>query len=319
MGRRLLFALMGTHFIYALSLSNPLTDSQKKICQSVKTVRIIVAQDYGEAVKKDLPFTDGAAAFLSKYADLSVAKDDTLSCDAVLNIDVKGTAVAASYGLTPASPLQDVQYSGAKFEGHFSYEIDRTRYFEGTFNGFHSPPPHITGAYRTPQSAPFEKAFKNSSLNAELLNMIGMIYGIDPVIIALEDPDEKVRRSALKTCVILNDLRAVEPLIAILQKKNSKMDAFIIEALVQFQDPRAVPALCSELKDYPYAASKALAEMNDPRAVKPLIDRLNSPANKNAIKQIGQTLKKITGKNYKENHAKWLKWWEENKKDHPKP
>lgn len=302
-----------THFVYALAWSNQLTDAQKEICQSVKAVKIIVTQDYGEAVKKDLPFKHSAAEFLSKYTNLLITTGDTLSPDAILNIDVKGTAVAAHYGLTHVSSSKDVHYSGAKFEGHYSYEINNIIYFEGTFRGFHSPPPQITGAYRTPQSAPFEKAFKNSTLNADLINMIGMIYGIDPIIIALEDQDREVRRSALKTCLDLNDRRAVEPLITILQKKNSKIDAFIIDALGKLKDPRAVPALCAELDIFPYASSKALAEINDPRAIKPLIDKLNSNEKPNTKKQIGEALKKITGKNYKTNYTKWIKWWEENK------
>lgn len=313
MRKQILFTFICIHFIYALTWSNQLTDSQKEICQSVKTVKINVVQDYGEAVKKDLPFKSNAAKFLSKYTNLLVTKGDTLSYDAILNIDVKGTALSTKYGVTHFSSYKEVHYSGAKFEGHFSYEINKITYYKGTFKGHHSPPPQIKGVYRTPQAAPFEKAFKNSTLNAELVKMIGMIYGIDPIIIALEDQDEKVRKSALKTCIEINDLRAVEPLIKKLQKKDSEIDAFIIDALGKLKDPRAVPALCSELKDFPFASAKALAEINDSRAIKPLIDALNTTEKINARKQIGKALKKITGKNYKENYTKWLNWWEENK------
>jgi hypothetical protein len=291
----------------------PLTESQKNICQSVTSVKIIVQQDYGEAGNRVLPFKKKAKEYLSKYTNLLIVTDDSISCDAILNIHVKGTALSNKYGASHFSPSSIVHYSGAKLEGNFSYEISQISYFQGSIIGYSYPPLTINRPYNSPRDAPFGKAFEDITLGGELIKMIGMIYGIEPVIVALGDPEQGVRLAAIQTCAALNDPRAVEPLITALEKKDSKIGANIIRALGKMKDPRAVPAICSELKNAPIDAANALGEIKDPRAIKPLIDQLKITKNKWGSKQVGKALKKITGKNYGRNHDKWLKWWEDNK------
>lgn len=292
---------------------NKLTDSQKNICQSVKSVKIIVNQDYGESGSKNFPFKNKAKEYLSKYTSIAIVTDDSISCDAILIINVTGTALSNNYGTSPNSQLKKRHYSGAQFKGIFSYEISQISYYKGTIIGYSYPPLRINRPYNSPRDAPFAKAFENITLGGELIKMIGMIYGIEPVLFALEDPEQGVRLAAVQTCVALNDPRAVEPLITALKNKDSKIGGNIIRALGEIKDPRAVPAICSELKNAPIDAANALGEIKDPRAIKPLIDQLKITENKWSNNKVSKALTKITGKNYGSNHGKWLKWWEDNK------
>lgn len=303
-----------------LLLFSQLTESQKEICQSVKTVKIVVNQNYGESGSVILPFEFRAKQFLSKYTDLIIIMEDDISTDAILNIVVKGKALSNEYSTSYLSSSGKVQYSGAQIEGNFSYNISRVSYYENTFVGYEYTPREIDRSYNSPRDAPFKKAFENMTLQSELIKMIGMIYGVEPVIKALEDSNQDVKLAAIETCVVLNDPRSVEPLIARI-KKEDLIDANIIRALGEIKDPRAVPAIISEFYNDPFGVPEALGKIGDPRAIKPLIDKLKIKDEswdkfqnlKSVKKRIGKALRKLTGKNYGKNHEKWLKWWEENK------
>ncbi len=295
-----------------LLLFSQLTDSQKEICQSVKTVKIVVKQNYGDAGFKNLPFENEAKQFLSKFTDITILSEDGISTDAILNITVNGKALSNEYSTSYLSSSGQVQYSGAQINGNISYKISSNIYYENSFVGYEYTPLEIDRSYNSPQDAPFNKAFENMTLQSELIKMVGAIYGVEPVIRALEESSQSVRLAAIETCVALDDPRCVEPLIARI-KKEDLIDANIIRALGEIKDPRAVPAIISELNNSTWSSANALGKLNDPRAIKPLIDQLAIPHNSTLRKEVIKALKIITGKNFRKNHAKWLKWWEENK------
>ena len=293
-----------------------LTESQKQTCKSVNTIKIVVTQNYGKAGSKNLPFQNKAKQLLSKYTKLAIITDDSLSADGILNITVNGRALSNKYSTSPFTSSGIKHYSGARLEGSFSYSISQIPYYEGSFVGYESTPFRIDRSYNSPQEAPFYKAFENMSLQSELIKMVGDIYGVEPVIKALEDPS--LRSAAIQTCIDLDDPLVLEPLIAAINHEYPDYHN-IISALGEIKDPRAVPALISELK-YSREAVHALGNIGDPRAIKPLIDLLGININKGyqyRAKDIGKALKKITGKNYGwKKHAKWLQWWEENKSNY---
>ncbi len=87
------------------------------------------------------------------------------------------------------------------------------------------------------------------------------------------------KATAIRGLMDLGDQRAVEPLLALLEKEDSYVCSTIIEALAKFGDLRAVEPLIrlltaengSHSHEVRRSAIQALGDLSDPRAVEPLI------------------------------------------------
>jgi len=109
------------------------------------------------------------------------------------------------------------------------------------------------------------------------LDEIGDRRAIEPLITALKDPDEGVRRNAILVLMKIKDPRAVEPLIIILNTDSRKqrmweqpaIAGLAAMALGEIRDQRAVAPLMATLMDPDYclsrAAARALKLFNDPK------------------------------------------------------
>lgn len=107
---------------------------------------------------------------------------------------------------------------------------------------------------------------------------------VEPLIAALNHRKADVTAAAARALGRIRDMRAVEPLIDILQIEYYGIRypqwAGAAEALGELGDPRAVDPLISRLqvmRDWRVrmAAAKALGKIGDSRAVEPLVDRLD--------------------------------------------
>jgi hypothetical protein len=154
-----------------------------------------------------------------------------------------------------------------------------------------------------------------------------------PLIDAINDDDSNLRWDVAKALVNVGDSRAVEPLINGLTKasgSHARVRLAIFDALGAIGDKRAVEPLIPFLKfnddwELQTRAAEALAKIGDYRAIKPIIDAMEGKEEygagiterlmgfKNSIDRLADALKKLTGKNFGNNHKKWLKWWEQNK------
>ena len=106
---------------------------------------------------------------------------------------------------------------------------------------------------------------------------------VERLINDLKDESWQIRWYAAQALGGAKDLRAVEPLIAVLKKDKH---VYV----------RATTAW-------------ALGEIKDRRAVKPLIDALGDEI-RDVRRNAAWALKKITGKDFGEDPAQWQKWWE---------
>ena len=109
----------------------------------------------------------------------------------------------------------------------------------------------------------------------------------------------------------------VERLINDLKDESWQIRWYAAQALGDTNDPDAVEPLIAVLKNdkhvYVLATTAwALGELKDRRAVKPLIDAMGHEV-RDVRRNAAWALKKITGKDFGEDPAKWQKWWEKNK------
>jgi HEAT repeat protein len=118
------------------------------------------------------------------------------------------------------------------------------------------------------------KSLKRRYIAAWALGEIGSAEGIDPLIIALADPDQTVRQYATRSLIKFNR-KAVDPLIASLATAEPVAAAGAIRALGDIGDKRALEPLLQQV-DGPNRRDVflALGKLRDARAETALITGL---------------------------------------------
>ncbi len=112
---------------------------------------------------------------------------------------------------------------------------------------------------------------KDREAAVKALAKLGDLRAVDSLIQALEDNDHSLRCAAARALGALGDTRAVEPLIRAFSLSGMEAAA---DALGTLGDTRAVEPLIRALDKSPLAAAEALGELGDSRAVQPLIGTL---------------------------------------------
>jgi HEAT repeat protein len=148
------------------------------------------------------------------------------------------------------------------------------------------------------------------------------IRAIDPLIALLDDVDPNVREEVINALVKIGK-PTVEPLIVALNEEHSCVRWGAAKALGQIKDLRAIEPLFAVLQTIPLCSMGdemnvrwcliwALAELKDNRLVEQLIELLKS---KETVARwaAASYLYSITGQKFGEEAAKWQEWWEENK------
>ena len=109
----------------------------------------------------------------------------------------------------------------------------------------------------------------------------GKIKRAVPLLIAAlqDDPEPSGRQAAASALQQIGDRVAIEPLIAALEDlANRRIAVYLLSALGDFGDPRAVPVILdllqSESTDIVCFAASALGQIGDDRAFAPLLDIL---------------------------------------------
>ena len=179
----------------------------------------------------------------------------------------------------------------------------------------------------------------------EALGKIGDPRAIDPLIAKLQDPDTKTQNTAVEALKKFGN-EPLDPLIIVLNGKNSYGKKQVLEILGEIGDPRAVKPIINSLKDSDsdtrnaainaltkigdpsveplietlededpkvrFLAAWALGEIGDFQAVEPLISSLKD--RKIFVRKISaQSLEKITSQTFGINHDEWLNWLNEQK------
>jgi HEAT repeat protein len=115
------------------------------------------------------------------------------------------------------------------------------------------------------------------------------LSAFEPLIKALEDPDESVRKGAAKSLKFLGDPRTFDTLIALLGKGNKVHDAAAL-ALGEFGDKRAIePIRTAYGEAITSAGNIALGRLGDHRVAGALIEQVKATRDFDAIWALGET------------------------------
>lgn len=156
---------------------------QLKSFRSLKTVRIVVDQSYGEAVRVTLPFEEFTKTLL-QHAGIKVVKARSNNYDATLKIQATGKPLGAYYN------DGQFHYTAASLSGTISFEIPHRTSYRKSFQGRKTPPSFFSPAahlnrYTNPSSAPFSSTF--GSFSFKLTELVAEVFGIAPLIRALKE------------------------------------------------------------------------------------------------------------------------------------
>ena len=133
---------------------------------------------------------------------------------------------------------------------------------------------------------------------------------IDPILIALEDENDLIRKEVVETLAEFGDPKALDPLISLIKKENylGSIAQAAVEALGKIKDPRAIETLTTALRynihpflkprhigkewDVRKAAAESLGQIGNPKAIQPLIKAFDF-GDPTARKKVSEALVKI--------------------------
>lgn len=227
--------------------------------KNIRTIRIEVKESYGKADKVKLPFEEISKKILI-YGNINVIDRNRNEYDATLMINVKGKALSdfyypAIYGFSIGGKGQR-SYSGAKIKGEIFFQQ-----LQYKFSFEKKPPFSVYFIMSSPNQAPFREALNKSNFQTQLFEIVKNLKGLAPLISALNSDDFSIRSSAIEVLGKTNDPRAIEAFISTL--KNSDYETrklAIIDVLGKKNEQKAIMALVSTLEDSDYRIRKAAAE-----------------------------------------------------------
>lgn len=202
-------------------------------------IKIVIEQTY-EGEKRDILEFNDVKEWVNRV-NLTMA--DLPS--GTLRITIKGKAVGKTYRAMGYGP-ETFRYAGASVEVRFALSDAGGQMLHEIVRSWQvDPPERIRPGYKTPRSAPFEKALPIAFSRGMAYFLVDLL-GPDAVIPALHDPDSTIR-------------------------------TFAAFALAESRDSRAFDALVANLKDEKYwkdrsNAAIALGIMGDTMAIEPLFN-----------------------------------------------
>lgn len=157
-----------------------------------KTIRLTVAEDYGEAKGFTLPEIRTAAKILLEAAGLEVVEGEDKQFDATLHIEVKGEPKGESYGL--GGMRIRAGYFAAEIKGKIVIKKAAEEY-TGLFEGYVAPPHSIDinqKMPKDPKDAPFLGAFQCSGFVSCLSRLMFTTWGIGETKILMTALKDKI-------------------------------------------------------------------------------------------------------------------------------
>jgi hypothetical protein len=125
--------------------------------------------------------TEAIVTDLLKQAQFSIVPT-ALSCDAALEIQVKGKPLSERYSMFRFSPGGNTHYSGAEVEVTLLLESSKTSSTKQAHGKVVPPDTIEVSSYLTPDDAPYRKALDDSNLYVMLGSAIQEVLGAESVV-----------------------------------------------------------------------------------------------------------------------------------------
>ena len=336
-----------TTFVVILAVFTGCIGEDKEAEEEKEVIQLIVEQSYPKMGEEfSLPFTDECKQILES-AGFKVVDEKATQYDYTLLVEIMGEALGTNY-LTGG-----FLYTGARIDGSFSLSGPNTDITRLVHEEKPCPKFYIYSSRTSLPEKPSDAPFKFLHWEKHLFLLLYDIWGIEPILEAVDEKEIDVRESAAEALgeigpdakdaiptlidllqdrevyvrksaanalgeIGLHAKEAVPALITALGDEDSWVRVYTAEALGKIGAKEAVPALIGALEDEDnYVrrhATEALGEIGpDAKDAVPALIKLLEDEDKYVQGKAVTALKKITGEDLGEDPSKWQQWWEENK------
>lgn len=272
--------------IVALLLVPTLWLAEKKPEQvrDKKTIKIIVSQT-NEPADVIVPYEE-IISRLFELAGVQVVPKDSLDCDAILTIEAKGKALDRNY------KIGGLLWTGAKVSGSIILEFEGKK-IEDKFDIDY--PPWDFSPFEFPESYHdfYKEIFKKPSrsitfyafgvengLGHKLAYMCYRLFGLKPLLTALQDSNLHIVHSASWGLIEARDKEAIVPLSELVRNKDNPngLRGLAISILGDIGYSQASPVLLEALREtdkgIKSSTIEALGKLKVKEAVEPLLEML---------------------------------------------
>ncbi len=313
-----------------------------KSFQSADTIAVEINQYLED--RRSIPITGSICEIINTYVGIMCIATEDTTYDYTIKGTIYGKLLYAVYG-------GGREATGAQISGSFTFRTKGHQPHIHRFSKTNYPPSQIN-LFDSDWRINFRKTIRESDLYKQVFLFINEIYGITPLILAVDDKynhiswgaiyalgtirnveavpaiinslksnGAQIRKASAYSLGEIQDKRAFEPLVMVINKdKDSGVSIAAVNAIKKIDPSRAVDILLVTIsmsrrsQRIRSAAIKALGEIGDVRVIEPLIKMLDDK-NIYIKRDSYNTLRKIT--NYKATDSRdkeeWLKWWNNNK------
>jgi HEAT repeat protein len=227
--------------------------------KNVKTARLIIKQDLGEAHGIDLPLKADVIRLLSYVG----VRENESVYDMTVHLSLKGTALAYQYRKRNSNGIEGTHYTSVKISAEVTFEL--TSGYKVTCQSDYSfhPPETIYEEHLTPSTAPFAETYTIPLANAFYYSTY-QSFGLLPVIeVASYKGWQHYGDQADSFLLNLNDNKACQSMIIALQHQagiESHVNGSLIIALGRQRDASAIKTLFFILQSH-IEENRKLAEL----------------------------------------------------------
>jgi HEAT repeats len=252
-----------------------LLDARQPAFREVKTVRLDIKEDYGEAKKTTLDFRNELVAALG-YANVRVVESEA---DATITVRANGEPLDSRYTSFGGGPARTL-YSGADLDGTMTLIAGEGKISE-SFSA-HIGTPFTVSSYSTigptsPDDAPFEKAFAKCVPDA-VRRMVLRAFGAPPLFAELSASHGRNQAAAARALGRMSP-PPVERLLAMLSSPNASQRNAAVEGLAKAgADAALLAALANTSDDVRCSAIDGLARFAEPVVLAAIVERASDPS-----------------------------------------
>jgi HEAT repeat protein len=212
--------------------------------EGVTTIQLVVQQSYPQLEEDfSLPIADICQRTLERVG-FEVVDETATQYDATLFVTVTGQALSASY--LPGGTM----YTGAELEGNLSLSVPRAEPYERPLSAQVSPPASVSYSAGAKPTEPRQAPFGEVEWQQPFFLALHELWGLQPVIRALEDENPQVRMAAASALGEIGpETGVVSALIRALGDNDTRAGERAAAVLAQISGPILVPDFIESLRD----------------------------------------------------------------------